>query len=107
MPNTYWKAVERQRAWDFGSRRIGATGFHSVDFISERYELDVEVVCHDIPQWLRQELLQAIRAAAVDKFLPVVIVHEKGTTSESDVVVIPYRHFRSWVMQHEQQNPKP
>ena len=60
MPNTYWKTIERRVAGIFGATRIGTReGGPAPDWESD-WTVG-EVVCHEVPRWILDEMAQAER----------------------------------------------
>jgi hypothetical protein len=97
MADKFWKAVERRIAKLFGTERIGAkNGNCQPDFINEW--LVGEVVCHDVPKWVRDEHQQALDRAAmfVNEKLPILVIHEKGEDASTDLVVLRLSDFVDW-----------
>jgi hypothetical protein len=101
MADKFWKAVERRIAKLFGTERIGAkNGNCQPDAINDW--LTIEVVCHDVPKWIRAEHQQAIDAAYrmagknPDYHLPILVIHEKGESESTDLVVLRLSDFVDW-----------
>jgi hypothetical protein len=95
MADKFWKAVERRIAKLFGTERIGAkNGNCQPDAINDW--LTIEVVCHAIPKWVRAEHKQAIDAAWQTDKLPILVIHEKGESESTDLVVLRLSDFVDW-----------
>lgn len=107
MADKFWKAVERRIAKLFGTERIGAkNGDCQPDFVNDW--LVGEVVCHDVPKWIRAEHSQAIFRAEVisqtDNKLPILVIHEKGEDASTDLVVLRLTDFVDWFGSVEQKH---
>jgi hypothetical protein len=97
LADKFWKAVERRIAKLFGTERIGAkNGNCQPDFINDW--LVGEVVCHEVPKWIRAEHKQALDRAAdeIDQHLPILVIHEKGGSNDDDLVVLKLTDFTAW-----------
>ena len=100
MPNSYWKSVERRVARIFGTKRIGTReGGPAPDWESETTV--GEVVCHDVPKWLTEELAQAERRVTDRPKLRLLVVHEKGQALNKALVVMRLGQFREWFVEEE------
>jgi hypothetical protein len=105
MADKFWKAVERRIAKTFGTERIGAkNGNNQPDFVNEW--LVGEVVCHDVPKWIRQEHKQALDRVAIENGfrLPILVVHEKHESNDGDLVILKLIDFVEWFGGVERKN---
>ena len=108
MPNNFWKDCERRYARRYGTERIGSKqGVGQPDFRNKW--LVAEVATHPIPQWVRDELQQAIDDSERNQVpyevlgrkgtttrLPIFIVHQKGDAYEEDLVVMKESDYYDW-----------
>lgn len=98
MADKFWKAVERRVAKLFGTERIGAkNGNNQPDFVNDW--LVGEVVCHDVPKWIRDEHRQALyhrQSRNLWHHLPILVIHEKGEDELTDLVVLRLTDFVDW-----------
>ena len=97
MSDKAWKQTERKIAAILGGRRVPITG---------RQRGDVPDIAHDwlspevkhrqkLPAWIHDAMNQAVSAAKSDQ-LPIVVLHEKGKSHTSDLVVIQLGDFQDW-----------
>jgi len=97
LPNTYWKSIERRVARLFGTKRIGtreggpAPDFEGTFFVGE-------VVCHEIPKWILEELAQAELRKTDREKLRLLVVHQKGQDLDQALVVLRLGQFRDWFL---------
>ena len=97
MPNTYWKTIERRVAGIFGAKRIGTReGGPAPDWESD-WTVG-EVVCHEVPKWVLDELAQAESRVTDRDKLRLLVIHEKGQDLNNALVVMRLGQFRDWVL---------
>ncbi len=84
----------------FGTERIGTReGGPAPDWESETTV--GEVVCHDLPKWLTEELAQAERRLTDRPKLRLLVVHETGQDLDKALVVMRLHQFRKWFVEKE------
>jgi len=97
MPNKFWKTIERRIARMFGTERIGTKeGGPAPDWENE-WTVG-EVVCHEIPKWITEELAQAERRPTDRDKLRLLVIHEKGQDLGKALVVIRLGQFGDWFL---------
>lgn len=95
---TDWKNVERKLAALLGGERIPITGrtIGSAPDI-EHSKLAIEVkVRSKLPAWIKYAMQQAEQSAKKSKRagdLPVVILHEKNSRHDNDLVILRLKDF--------------
>ena len=93
MADKFWKAIERRVARLFGTTRIGTReGGPAPDF--ENSWTVGEVVCHEVPKWILDELAQAERRQTDRPKLRLLVIHEKGQGLGEALVVMRLGEFR-------------
>ena len=100
MSNPAWKAFERWLCRTFGAERVGATGIESSDCRKQTYPFGIEAK-HGLkfPQWLDEDMKQAVENAAIDGLpIPLLVLHRKGTRYDDSLVVMRLSDLLSWVL---------
>ena len=97
MPNRYWKTIERRIARLFGTERIGTReGGQAPDF--ENGWVVGEVVCHQVPKWIVDELAQAERRVTDKEKVRLLLIHQKGEDLDRALVVVRLSQFQDWFL---------
>ncbi len=82
---TAWKRTERAIAKRLNGKRLGATGRHGADILTDWLSVEVKHR-RKLPQWLKDALDQA--ASSAEGRLPIVILHERGQRHDEDIVLM-------------------
>lgn len=90
MPDKRWKAQERRIAHLLGLERVGPTGRATPDLVGEHLVVEVKDRA-DLPQWLREALIQVVDQARFSQLAVVVLT---SPTLGWDLVLMELRDFR-------------
>lgn len=100
---TLWKTVERNIAKIIGGERVPITGRQrgsSPDILHPYLSVEVKER-QTLPAWIHEAMEQAV-AASLEK-TPIVILHEKGSKYENDLVVMKLSDFRVLVLNAQEE----
>jgi len=89
-----WKDHERRVARKLGGTRTGNRGRAAADVTTDWAAAECKERA-TLPMWLRDAVEQATATARQGQ-LPLVVLHEFGTRSDNDLVVLRMRDFLRW-----------
>ncbi len=98
MPNETWKSAERKlAAWlteELGIRfkRQANTGDHAYDIKSHYFGIESKYR-KQIPQWLKDILIQCAGHKSVEGKIPLAVLQEKGKNVKEGIVVMDLEAF--------------
>ncbi len=86
-----WKRCERKIAKRLNGQRVGPSGTSTADVVNPYLAVECKER-KELPVWLKSAMSQAV-AAAKERQLPVVVLHELGARHGNDLVVVRLGDF--------------
>jgi hypothetical protein len=97
MPPKTWKKIELAICRIFGGQRSGPVGKDGPD-CRDTFPFAVQVKHRSCPKWLVAAMEQSVGDLPSDLWMPVVALHEKGTSIEDTMIIIPLKWFEEWYL---------
>ena len=94
MTSKGWKRNERIVARRLGGQRLGPTGRHGPDVVTDWLSIECKTRKR-LPNWLSSALAQA-RAGSAGR-LPIVILHQLGQRHDDDLALMRLADLESWL----------
>lgn len=97
MSDKAWKAYERRLAKRLGGERVPITGRirGSAPDVKNSW-LSIEAKFRkQLPAWLFDAMDQAVKSIRGEQ-LPIVVLHQSGTRTDNDFVVLRLKDFEDW-----------
>jgi len=95
---TTWKDAERRTARKLGGERVGCTGRHTPDVITDWLAVEVKHR-RRLPVWIAEAVASARQHAGQDR-LGIAVLHEHG--KHDSLVVLSLADFREWFGETEE-----